>query len=72
MIGGLMAYLREADIEHFQPMNVQFGLLPPLEKKVSGRKAKRAALADRALSDLDGWITQQDLGWLAEKPVAID
>jgi methylenetetrahydrofolate--tRNA-(uracil-5-)-methyltransferase len=52
----------------FQPMNINFGLFPPIEipthgpdgKKLKGEergKAKRLALAHRALSELDGWLT---------------
>ena len=36
MLGGLYRYLREADPDHFQPMNANFGLLDPLEEKVGG------------------------------------
>ncbi len=68
MIGGLMAYLREADAEHFQPMNVNFGLLPPFEEKIKGKRARRLAAARRALTDFDAWIAEQDLGWLEGVP----
>ncbi|MFN3464369.1 MAG: methylenetetrahydrofolate--tRNA-(uracil(54)-C(5))-methyltransferase (FADH(2)-oxidizing) TrmFO [Terricaulis sp.] len=51
----------------FQPMNVNFGLFPPIEapthgadgKKLKGEdrsRAKKLALAERALSDLAGWL----------------
>lgn len=56
MLGGLSRYLREADPEHFQPMNVNFGLLDPLEGKVKGgRKARRAALGARAIQHGERW-----------------
>jgi len=67
MIGGLLAHLREADPAHFQPMNVNFGLLPPLPTPVRGRRPKREAMARRALSDMDGWIETQGLGWLSPR-----
>ncbi|MEG6509418.1 methylenetetrahydrofolate--tRNA-(uracil(54)-C(5))-methyltransferase (FADH(2)-oxidizing) TrmFO [Methyloligella sp. 2.7D] len=48
----------------FQPMNVNFGLLPPLAElpKVKGRKnartlAKKQAMTARALSDLEAWLS---------------
>lgn len=41
----------------FQPMNVNFGLLPPLNQKLS-RKDKRQQTAQRALLDLDCWLSQ--------------
>lgn len=55
MIGGLYRYLREADPEGFQPMNANFGLVPPCREKASGKRAKRAAQAARALAAIDGW-----------------
>jgi len=54
MLGGLYRYLREADPEHFQPMNANFGLVdPPGEKIRGGRKARRAALGARALEEIE-------------------
>jgi methylenetetrahydrofolate--tRNA-(uracil-5-)-methyltransferase len=51
--------------ETFQPMNVNFGLFPPLENETSAMKgipgkergrARKKLLSDRALRDIDGWI----------------
>jgi len=50
MLGALLAYLREADPGDFQPMNANFGLLPPLERPVRDRAKRKGALADRALA----------------------
>ena len=77
MLGGLLAHLRGADPAHFQPMNVNFGLLPPVPReRVEGRgkKARRAASSRRALEDMDTWIAARDLGWLggAPSPAATD
>ena len=50
-----------ADQETFQPMNVNFGLFPPVEetdpkgKRVRGRKRKQA-MSKRALGDFDAWL----------------
>jgi len=56
MLGGLYRYLREADPAHFQPMNANFGLLDPLPGRIKGgRKARRAAHGDRALSAIEEW-----------------
>src|SRR5437870_6628592 len=41
MLGALYRYLREADPEHFQPMNANFGLLEPLERPGKGKQKKR-------------------------------
>ena len=44
-----------AEAETFQPMNVNFGLFPPLERKLPKRDRK-PAYAARALADLDSWL----------------
>ncbi|HEX5080002.1 MAG TPA: methylenetetrahydrofolate--tRNA-(uracil(54)-C(5))-methyltransferase (FADH(2)-oxidizing) TrmFO, partial [Geminicoccaceae bacterium] len=41
----------------FQPMNINFGLFPPLAGQV-GRDQRKPALARRALADLAGWLAQ--------------
>ena len=56
MLGGLYRFLREANPDHFQPMNANFGLLDPLEEKVRGGKRKRrAAYSARALAEIQRW-----------------
>lgn len=52
--GALAHYISNPDVEHFQPMNVNFGLIPPLEYRVRGKKDKNLALAKRALEALKG------------------
>lgn len=47
--GALANYITTADAKHFQPMNVNFGLLPPLIEKLRQKKLKKAKLAERAL-----------------------
>lgn len=54
-IGSLIHYLTNPKGKEFQPMNVNFGLFPPLDRRLKG-KEKHQALADRALKDLEGWI----------------
>ena len=59
-IGGLMNYIVTADPKHFQPMNVNFSRIPPLEgKKIRNKKEKNAIIAQRALNDLDAFIQQE-------------
>jgi methylenetetrahydrofolate--tRNA-(uracil-5-)-methyltransferase len=53
MLGGLMRYVQECDAEHFQPMNANFGLLPPLDHRVRDKRRKRELLAARALEAMD-------------------
>ncbi len=49
MLGALLAYLHTCDPAHFQPMNANFGLLPPLERPVRDKQRKKQLLAERAL-----------------------
>ncbi|MEM8799231.1 MAG: methylenetetrahydrofolate--tRNA-(uracil(54)-C(5))-methyltransferase (FADH(2)-oxidizing) TrmFO [Pseudomonadota bacterium] len=58
-LGSLLTHITGgAEAETFQPMNVNFGLFPPLAKRVH-KKERKAAYATRALADLDHWINDQ-------------
>ncbi len=55
-LGALLAHITGgAEAGTFQPMNVNFGLFPPLAERVGKRERKRA-YARRALRDLDAWL----------------
>jgi len=54
-IGALLGHLSEADPEHFQPMNVNYGLFPPLDGRKRKRADRRLAMAERALEAVDQW-----------------
>jgi methylenetetrahydrofolate--tRNA-(uracil-5-)-methyltransferase len=57
-LGGLLRHITgDASATTFQPMNVNFGLLPPLDRQVK-RAERKPALARRALADLDGWLAE--------------
>ena len=59
-IGGLMNYIVTADSRHFQPMNVNFSLIPALEgKKIRNKKEKNARIAQRALENLEQFLQQK-------------
>ena len=51
-IGALALYVSNQTVEHFQPMNINFGILPPLGYRVKGKRNKNAALSQRALEIL--------------------
>ncbi|WP_213650070.1 FADH(2)-oxidizing methylenetetrahydrofolate--tRNA-(uracil(54)-C(5))-methyltransferase TrmFO [Paenibacillus sp. J23TS9] len=55
-IGSMAHYVTNADPEHFQPMNANFGLLPGLEKKIRNKKEKNEALANRALASITEFV----------------
>lgn len=52
MIGALLHYISHADPKDFQPMKANFGLMPPLEKRVRRKQERYQAYARRALADL--------------------
>jgi len=55
-LGALLTHLTGgASAETFQPMNVNFGLFPPLDTRVK-RHDRKPAMSQRALSDIDTWL----------------
>lgn len=52
--GALANYISNPAIENFQPMNINFGLIPPLTVRIRKKKEKNAQIAARALEALDG------------------
>jgi methylenetetrahydrofolate--tRNA-(uracil-5-)-methyltransferase len=58
-IGALAYYVSHADPAHYQPSNITFGIMEPLHKSDGaprGRMARKLALSERALADLQTWI----------------
>ncbi|MBM4305508.1 MAG: methylenetetrahydrofolate--tRNA-(uracil(54)-C(5))-methyltransferase (FADH(2)-oxidizing) TrmFO [Deltaproteobacteria bacterium] len=53
-IGALVNHIIHSPVIPFQPMNINFGLFPPLEEKVISRERK-SYIRQRALKDLDEW-----------------
>ncbi|MEG2456122.1 MAG: FAD-dependent oxidoreductase, partial [Oscillospiraceae bacterium] len=51
-IGALALYISNEGNFSFQPMNVNFGILPPLDHRVKGKKEKNTEIANRALAAL--------------------
>jgi methylenetetrahydrofolate--tRNA-(uracil-5-)-methyltransferase len=55
-LGALLEHITGgASAESFQPMNVNFGLFPPVDDRIRGRERKKA-YSQRALSDLSAWL----------------
>ena len=54
--GSLTHYVTHADPKNFQPANITFDLLPPLEKKIRDRKERHRMQCELALRDFDRWI----------------
>jgi methylenetetrahydrofolate--tRNA-(uracil-5-)-methyltransferase len=55
-LGALMHHITNADVKHFQPMNVNYGLFPELPGRIK-KKERRQKLAERALEMLEVWKT---------------
>lgn len=62
-IGGLMAYITEANPQHFQPMNINFGLLPVLGEKIRNKKERSEKISERALECLTQFMEKEGLDW---------
>ena len=60
--GALCHYITHTDAKHFQPMNINFGLLPPLGYRVKDKKQKNSAISERALDALQKLIEKLDNG----------
>ena len=71
-IGALAHYVSHAEARHYQPTNITFGIMPPLDQPLARRSrreggpskkdARKEALAQRALQALDAWMRQLTSG----------
>ena len=55
--GSLTHYVTHANPEHFQPANITFDLLPPLDRKVRDRKDRHRQQCELALKEFDAWLS---------------
>jgi len=53
--GSLVNYVTHADARNFQPANITFDLLPPLERKIRDRKERHRLQCDLALREFENW-----------------
>lgn len=59
-IGSLLVHLTSgANSATFQPMNINFGLMPKLENKIRSKKERYMTLAKRAIKSLEDWIKEE-------------
>jgi methylenetetrahydrofolate--tRNA-(uracil-5-)-methyltransferase len=54
--GSLMHYVTQADPGNFQPANITFDLLPPLDRRVRDRAERHRMQCEAALRAFDGWV----------------
>lgn len=59
--GCLVSHITTTDPRHFQPMNTNFGLFPPLATPTRDKERKRRLIGQRALEDLTAWMTRFEL-----------
>ena len=58
MLGSLTSYITEADQKNFQPMKANFGILPPLPKKIQDKKKSFRAYTARGLEELTTYLAE--------------
>ena len=52
-IGALALYISDERVEHFQPMNINFSIISPLDQRIRKKAAKNLAIAHRSLDTID-------------------
>ena len=52
-IGALGLYISNPTVADFQPMNINFGIIPPLDHRVKGKRNKNAELSQRSLAIIE-------------------
>ena len=57
-LGAIAHYVSHANPVNYQPTNIAFGLFPSLDRPPRKKRARRQALAQRALADLTEWQSQ--------------
>lgn len=57
--GALMAYATDPGTVDYQPSHVNFGIMPPFERNIRGKRERYAAYSARARADLDEWIASR-------------
>jgi methylenetetrahydrofolate--tRNA-(uracil-5-)-methyltransferase len=65
--GSLAHYVTHADARNFQPANITFDLLPPLERKVRDRQERHRLQCEHALREFDRWLEKCGAGALARR-----
>ncbi|SDY72535.1 methylenetetrahydrofolate--tRNA-(uracil-5-)-methyltransferase [Evansella caseinilytica] len=56
VIGAMANYITTASPDNFQPMNANFGLLPPFEVRIKNKKERYEKLAERALTTIQNFV----------------
>lgn len=54
-IGSLINYITTCEPDRFQPMNINLGIMPPLEKRIRNKDEKKRLVAERAIKAISMW-----------------
>jgi methylenetetrahydrofolate--tRNA-(uracil-5-)-methyltransferase len=57
-LGSLAHYISHSGPTNYQPTNVSFGLLPPLEERIRKKAERKQAMVCRALDDIEGFSSR--------------
>ena len=60
-LGALAHYISNASTKNFQPMNINFGLMPPLNIRIRKKREKNALIAERALKALENTLLEMEM-----------
>jgi methylenetetrahydrofolate--tRNA-(uracil-5-)-methyltransferase len=81
-LGALAHYVSHANPRHYQPTNITFGIMEPLDdrtmprmraadgRRLSRKDTRKLAMAERALADLERWIDASPNAVQADLPVS--
>ena len=61
-LGALARHLEGSPSQSFQPMNINFGLLPPLSERIRDKRLKNSRISERSLVSLAEFCSREDLG----------
>ncbi|UOO38469.1 methylenetetrahydrofolate--tRNA-(uracil(54)-C(5))-methyltransferase (FADH(2)-oxidizing) TrmFO [Oscillospiraceae bacterium CM] len=59
-LGALAQYVSGGAVSNFQPMNINFGIIRPLEQRVKGKRNKNQAISQRSLDWIDQWKGERE------------
>jgi len=59
-LGSLMRYITEFPGRNFQPMNINFGIIPPWEERIRNKKEKNKLISARALRSLEVFLGKEE------------
>ena len=57
-IGALGLYISDESVENFQPMNINFSIISPLEKRIRKKAEKNLAISNRSLEIIDAMVAK--------------